>query len=121
MITVYGAPPTRALRVIWMLEEMGLDYRVRPVDMRTRRQDAEFMAASPAGAAPGLADGQVAMMESVAILEYLGARHGPTPLVVTPDEPDFPLYLQYLHYGEASLASQINVVIASRFFAPEGE
>ena len=50
MITVYGAPPTRSLRVLWMLEEMGLSYEVRPVDFATREQDAEFTAINPAAA-----------------------------------------------------------------------
>ena len=118
MITVYGAPPTRGMRVIWMLEEMGLDYRVRPVDFATRRDDAEFMALSPAGLAPALDDGHARIFESVAIVEYLAARHGPTPLALTPEEPDYPAYLQFLHFGEASLSAPLNVAIASRFFAP---
>jgi glutathione S-transferase len=81
MITVYGAPPTRALRVVWMLEEMGLEYEIRPVDFGKRFEDAEFLAASPAGSIPGIRDGGVQMMESCAILEYLGAKYGPTPLL----------------------------------------
>jgi hypothetical protein len=48
MITVYGALPTRALRVLWMLEEMGLDYEIHPVDFARRLDDAEFVAASHA-------------------------------------------------------------------------
>src|SRR5947207_547604 len=80
MITVFGAPPTRALRVVWMLEEMGLEYEIRPVDFAKRFEDAEFLAASPAGSIPGIRDGGVQMMESCAILEYLGAKYGPTSL-----------------------------------------
>jgi hypothetical protein len=53
MITVYGAPPTRALRVVWMLEEMGLEYEIRQVDFAKRFEDTEFLAASPAGSIPG--------------------------------------------------------------------
>jgi len=121
MITVYGAPPTRALRVLWMLEEMGLPYKVRTVDFPNRHQDAEFMAVSPAGGLPGLEDGDVRMMESVAIMEYLGARHGPTPIVPSPKDSDFPLYQQFLHFGEAGLTAPLNVTMGSRFFAPEGE
>ena len=121
MITVYGAPPTRSLRVLWMLEEMGLSYEVRPVDFATREQDAEFTAINPAAAFPSFRDGAVAMMESCAILEYLAARYGPTPLAPGPDDPTFPAYLTFLHFGEASLAGPMNVIIASRFMAPEGE
>jgi glutathione S-transferase len=80
MITVYGAPPTRALRVVWMLEEMGLEYEIRPVDFGKRFEDAEFLAASPAGSIPGIRDGGVQMMESCAILEYLGAKGRPRSL-----------------------------------------
>ncbi len=121
MITVFGAPPSRGLRVPWMLEEMGLDYELRPVDFFNRHADAQFMRVCPSGAAPGLADGAVRMMESMAIVEYLGARYGPTPLAPAASDPDFPTYLQFLHYGEASLSAPLNVVVASRFFAPEEE
>ena len=121
MITVFGAPPTRGLRVLWMLEEMGLDYEVRPVDMMRRLQDEVFMEVCPSGAAPGIVDGEVRMMESVAIMEYLAARHGPTPLAPEVSDPDYSRYLQFLHYGEASLSMPLNIVVASRLFAPEAE
>ena len=45
MITVFGTPPTRALRVLWMLEEMGLEYEICPVDFARRHDDAEFLEA----------------------------------------------------------------------------
>ena len=119
MITVYGTPPTRALRVIWLLEEMGLDYAIRSVDFARRSEDAEFLEVSPAAALPGIRDGEVQMMESVAILEYLTTRYGPGPLSLTAADPDYPTYLQFLHYGEASLAAPLNVAMATRLFAPE--
>src|SRR5215212_10891152 len=105
MITVYGAPPTRALRVLWMLEEMGLPYEVRPVDFAKRLEDAEFMAASPAGSMPAIRDGDVRVFESCAILEYLGATYGPTPLTPTVGDPNYPAYVSFLHFGEGSLSA----------------
>ena len=119
MITVYGQPPTRALRVIWMREEMGIPYEVRAVDFAARAEDADFIDANPVGSFPALRDGDVTMMESCAILEYLGGRYGPTPIAPGPDDPSYPAYLTYLHFGEASLAGPMNVIIATRFYAPE--
>jgi glutathione S-transferase len=119
MITVYGAPPTRALRVLWMLEEMGLAYEVRRVDFATRADNPEFIAANPVGSFPAMQDGEVTMMESCAILEYLGAKYGPTPLTPGPDEASFPAYLMFLHFGEASLAGPMNIIMATQFFAPD--
>jgi glutathione S-transferase len=119
MITVFGAPPSRAVRVIWMLEEMDLPYEVRPLSFSGLRADAGLQAASPAGMLPAIRDGEVALAESVAILEYLAARHGPTPLAPTVGDPHYPQYLQYLHFGEASLAAPLNICIATRHFAPE--
>lgn len=121
MITVFGAPPTRALRVLWMLEEMGLDYEVRPVDFAKRLEDAEFLAVSPAGSMPAIRDGGVGVFESCAILEYLGATYGPTPLAPAPGDPTYPAYVSFLHFGEASLSAPLNVAIGSRFFAPEDQ
>jgi glutathione S-transferase len=119
MITVYGAPPTRALRVCWMLEEMNLPYEIRSVDFQTRFEDKEFMAVSPAGAIPGVKDGGTQLFESCAIIEYLGATYGPTALVPQPGDVRYPAYISYLHFGEASLTAPLNIAIATKFFAPE--
>ena len=121
MITVFGTPPTRALRVLWMLEEMGLEYEIRPVDFARRNDDAEFLEASPTGSMPAIRDGQVRVFESCAILEYLGAKYGPTPLTPAATDPSYPAYVSFLHFGEASLAAPLNVTVGSRFFAPEDQ
>jgi glutathione S-transferase len=121
MITVYHAPRTRSFRVVWMLEEMGLPYAVRPVDFPRHRDDAEFMRINPAGTMPALTDGAVVLTESTAILQYLADRHGPTDLALASEDPDYPAYLQYLHFGEATLAGPMTVVAACLFYGPEAE
>jgi glutathione S-transferase len=61
------------------------------------------------------------MVESIAIMEYLMARYGPTPLAPAPNDPAFPAYQQFLHLGEAGLAASIYFVVGARNFAPEAE
>jgi glutathione S-transferase len=120
MITVFGEG--RGFRVIWLLEEMGLPHRMRPVDLLSDEAlDPEFLAVNPAGFIPAIVDGDVTMVESIAIMEYLMARHGPTPLAPDPHDPAFPIYQQFLHLGEAGLAGPINVIVASHILAPEAE
>ena len=120
MITVFGEG--RGFRVVWLLEEMGLAYRLRPVDlMAGAEKDAEFLAVNPAGFIPAIQDGDVTMVESIAIMEYLMARYGPTSLAPDPHDPTFPAYQQFLHLGEAGLAASIYFVVGARNFAPESE
>jgi glutathione S-transferase len=120
MITVFGEG--RGFRVVWLLEEMGLPYRLRPVDLLAGVEaDAEFLAVNPAGFIPAIQDGAVVMVESIAIMEYLMARYGPTPLAPAPNDPAFPAYQQFLHLGEAGLAASIYFVVGARNFAPETE
>ena len=120
MFTVYGEG--RGFRVVWLLEEMGLPYRMRPVDLLAGLEDdAEFLAVNPAGFIPVLVDGGTTMVESIAIMEYLLARHGPTPLAPEVHDSGFPAYQQFLHLGEAGLAGPINVIVASHILAPEAE
>jgi glutathione S-transferase len=120
MITVFGEG--RGFRVVWLLEEMGLPYRLRPVDLMAGvGEDAEFLAVNPAGFIPAIQDGDVTMVESIAIMEYLIARYGPTPLAPDPHDPAFPAYQQFLHLGEAGLAASMYFVVVSRHLAPEAE
>jgi len=120
MITVWGEG--RGFRVVWLLEEMGLPYRPRPVDMLAGvENDPEFLAINPGGFIPAIQDGDVTMVESIAIMEYLMARHGPTPLAPAAADPAFPAYQQFLHLGEAGLAASIYFVVGARNFAPEAE
>jgi glutathione S-transferase len=120
MITVYGEG--RGFRVVWLLEEMGLPYRLRPVDMLAGvENDPEFLAINPAGFIPALQDGDAIMVESIAIMEYLLARYGPTPLTPDPHDPAFPAYQQFLHLGEAGLAASMFFVVVSKMLAPEAE
>jgi hypothetical protein len=97
--------------MLWMLEEMGLEDEIRPLDFARRHDDAEFLEASPTGSTPAIDDGEVRVFESCAILEHLGAKHGPYS---RPPPPT-------LHFGEASLAAPLNVIMGSRFLAPEDQ
>jgi len=120
MITIYGEG--RGFRVVWLLEEMGLAYRLRDVDLLAGVEtDAEFLAVNPAGYIPALVDGEATMVESIAIMEYLIARYGPTPLAPAPAEPGFPAYQQFLHLGEAGLMMPMYMTRLSRVIAPEAE
>src|SRR5215211_1542262 len=121
MITVWGGQTSRSIRIVWVLEEMGLPYRVRQVDMLAAEQDPEFLAVNPADYIPAMQDGDVTMVESIAIMEYLMARYGPTPLAPDPHDPAFPAYQQFLHLGEAGLAASIYFVVGARNSAPETE
>jgi glutathione S-transferase len=83
--------------------------------------DAEFMAINPGGFIPAIQDGDVTMVESIAIMEYLMGRYGPTPLAPEPRDPSFPAYQQFLHLGEAGLAASLFFVFGARNLAPEDQ
>jgi glutathione S-transferase len=121
MITVWGGEDSRSLRVVWLAEEMGLPYRVRPVDMLAEEKDPAWLAVNPGDFLPAIQDGDVTMVESVAIMEYLMGRYGPTPLQPQPGDPAFPAYQQFLHLGEAGLATLMMVPLVSGFIAPPAE
>ena len=117
-ITVYHARGARSLRVLWMLEEMGLDYALKTMAFPPRVTTPEFVQVNPTGTVPAFIDGDVAIFESVAVMEYLGAVHGPTPLVVAPGEAGYPEYLQFLHYGEATLMAYVQAIVRYGLFTP---
>ena len=126
MITVWGGQTSRSLRVVWLLEEMGLPYLIRQVDMLAAEKDPAWLAVNPGDFLPAIQDGDVTMVESIAIMEYLLARYGQdsksdAPLAPAPHDAAFAMYQQFMHLGEAGLGANIQVVVVSGFIAPESE
>ncbi|WP_299880683.1 glutathione S-transferase family protein [uncultured Sulfitobacter sp.] len=72
MYTVVGAVKSRAFRVMWMLEELGEAYEVNPAAPRSD----EALKHNPSGKIPALLDGDHVLTDSVAIMTYLGDKHG---------------------------------------------
>jgi len=112
MMTVYSAPNTRAIRVIWVLEEIGAKAEIKSMPYPPRQHAPDYFAVNPTGMVPLLIDGEVRLGESMAICDYLAAKHG-SPLVVPTDDPERPQFLQWLWYGESTLMtplSRLNIV-----------
>lgn len=95
MITFYWCPQTRAARTYWLLEELGVEYRLHPVDLHDpeSRADPAFRSASPMGKVPAIADGDVRVADSAAIALYLADRYAKAGLAPAIDDPDRGRYL----------------------------
>lgn len=118
MIDLYHCMSARSFRPLWTLEELGLPYTLVMLPFPPRVQQRSFMDINPLGTIPLLIDGSTRMTESVAICQYLSERYGPTPLQVQCNEPDFGAYLNYLHFGEATLTFPQTLVLRYAHFEP---
>ncbi len=103
MITLYHCAGARSFRPLWALEELGLAYKLEMLPFPPRFLQPDYLSINPLGTIPLLLDGAVRMTESVAILQYLADKYGPTPLAVASHEAGFADYLNFLHFGEATL------------------
>jgi glutathione S-transferase len=73
---LFGMSASRALRAIWGIEEVGIDYDQVPVDFRTSAKSADYLAVNPNGRIPALIDGNLQLFESMAINLYLTKHYG---------------------------------------------
>jgi glutathione S-transferase len=95
-IVLYHHPFSRAANAVWMLEEVGVPYELRYVDIMAGAQKApEFLALNPMGKLPTLTDGDVAMTELAAIGLYLADRYSYGRLAPKVDDPARGAYLRW--------------------------
>lgn len=92
----------RSFRVLWALEEMGLNYELAMLAFPPRWREPDFLSVNPLGTIPFFVDGETVMTESSAICEYLAARYAPD-FGMGVAEADFGAYLNWLDHGEATL------------------
>lgn len=118
MIELYHCPDARSFRALWALEELGLDYQLHLLPFPPRVRAPEYLEVNPLGTIPALVDGDTFMTESAAIVQYLVTRHGPSDLAVSQDDPQFGAWLNWLHFGEATLTFPQTLVLRYRTFEP---
>ncbi len=117
---VYYAPYTRAVRVVWLLNELGIPYELERFKLGEAALRApEHLARHPLGRVPVLEDGDVRLFESGAIVQYVLERYGRGRLVPDSDGPDFAAYLQWLHYAEGMIMPPINTIVVETVLLPE--
>lgn len=104
MITVHHLNDSRSQRVLWLLEELGLDYEVMRYerDPRTKLAPAELKAIHPLGKSPVVDDGEARVAETGAIVEYLLEAHGHGRLKPAAGTPEARRFTYWLHYAEGS-------------------
>jgi glutathione S-transferase len=103
VIVLHHAADTRSFRALWALEEAGLPYRLRMLPFPPREQAPHYLEDNLLGTVPLLVDGHVRMTESAAICQYVATRDGQSPLAVEAVEADYGAWLNWLHFGEATL------------------
>ena len=122
MLTVHHLRLSRSERIVWLCEELGLEYDLRLYNRRTDNRLApdEYKALHPMGIAPVITDGDFVLGESGAIIEYIVAKHAPdTPLVPGPDHADFADHLFYYHWANATFMTNGMMALVANFMGAQ--
>ncbi|PHR61229.1 MAG: glutathione S-transferase [Robiginitomaculum sp.] len=105
---LYHISSSRSVRPLWVLEELGLDYDLETLDLKFGSSGGEnYKKIHPYNKVPALTDGDMTMYESVAIMQYIMGKYGHGHLSPKTDSLEYGPYLQWLHFGESSLAPNI--------------
>ena len=117
MLTVHHLRISQSERIVWLCEELGLEYDLR---LYTRRGDNnlapdEYKALHPMGIAPVVTDGDFVLGESGAICEYIDRRYGGSRLSPAPDDADFAGHLFWFHFSNATfMTNGMMALVAGR-------
>ena len=119
MLTLHFAPNSRAGRIVWLLEELGLAYDINkmafhPQDLKSDAHRARH----PLGRVPVLDDGDIRIFESGAIVEYVLARHKNGGLKPAEAADEFPQYLPWFHYCEGMVMPPVNTIVVQTVLLP---
>jgi len=104
MITVHHLNNSRSQRILWLLEELGLEYEIKRYqrNAQTMLAPPELRAVHPLGKSPVITDGDLTLAESGAIVEYLADRYGAGKLAPAFGSAERVRYLYWLHFAEGT-------------------
>jgi glutathione S-transferase len=116
---IFHAPNTRSVRIVWLFEELGLPYTLERFTLGDpAMRSPDYAKVHPMGRVPALQDGETTIFESGAIVQYVLARHGHGRLAPDPAAPEFPQYLQWLHYAEGMIMPPVNTIVVETILLP---
>jgi glutathione S-transferase len=118
MIELWHCPDARSFRPLWALEELGLKYELHLLPFPPRVREPSYLEINPLGTIPAMKDGETFMTESAGIVQYLATRYGPNELAVPVDDPAYGAWVNWLHFGEATLTFPQTLVLRYRQFEP---
>ena len=112
MITIYHLETSRSERIVWLMEELGLEYMLEIFPREpTGAAPSPLKAIHALGKAPVIRDGDMVLAESGAIVDYIVHRHAGGRLAPRPDSPAYARYLYWLHFAEGSLMSLLLIAL----------
>lgn len=118
MITLYGSPRSSAGRCIWALEEAGVAFTQKDVDMKNKEhKSADFLKINPMGKVPAMVDGDITLFESMAINYYIADTYKKELLGTNALEKG--LSMQWSFWATSELQPPIIEVFIQKVFVPE--
>ncbi len=121
MLKLYGTPPTRALRVIWLLNELGLEYEMVPVDLLGgEHRKLDFLSLNPAAKVPVLVDGDLVITESAAIQLYLAEKNPEAGYIPTTVESRAQMY-RWIFFLVTEIEQPLWRIARHTFIYPENQ
>ena len=104
MITVHHLENSRSQRILWLLEELGVDYEIKHYarDKKTSLAPPELLNVHPLGKSPVITDGDTTVAESGAIIEYLVNNYDDGRLLPVKGTQERLAYTYWLHYAEGT-------------------
>ncbi|GIU04796.1 MULTISPECIES: glutathione S-transferase family protein [unclassified Shewanella] len=122
MITLYGIPRSRSLRVSWTLEELGLDWQYRYINFANGDgKEPEFLAVNPCGKVPALVDEGFAVTESAAITLYLAEKYGQGKLLPKAGTHESALHHKWVSFIISELEQPLWSIGKHKFALPEAQ
>ena len=120
MMKLYGHPKTRSTRISWMLEELGEQYEFCLVDFKKgESQSPEYLAINPAGKIPALIHDDLLLLESAAIIAYLGDIYPDSKLVPVAGTAERAIYDQWSYFAMCELEQPLWTLGKNTFALPK--
>ena len=119
MITLHFSSNSRSQRVLWLLEELNINYQLNKIKFHpSELKSDEHRKRHPLGRVPVLEDNDVIIYESGAIIEYIIEKYDNRGLKPTKDDKLFPYYLQWYHYCEGMVMPPMNQIVVQTILLP---